>query len=46
MKAGNLLGRFQKLTWIAGLISFLLVVGVAGSAAAVRQESTGGTVLL
>jgi lipoprotein-anchoring transpeptidase ErfK/SrfK len=46
MKAGSLLNRFQKLTWIAGVSSFLLVVGVAGSAAAVRQESANGTVLL
>lgn len=41
-----LTGRFQRLTWIAGLTCFLLVVGVAGSAAAVRREASNGSVLL
>ena len=31
--------RFQLLTWVVGLVSFLLVIGVGGAAAAVRMES-------
>lgn len=38
--------RFQRLTWIAGLTCFLLIMGVAGSAAAVRREEAKGAVLL
>lgn len=33
------IGRFQLLTWVVGLTSFLLVIGVGGAAAAVRMES-------
>jgi len=40
MKSGKRsIRRVQLLTWVAGLTSFLLVVGVGGAAAAVRMES-------
>lgn len=44
MKAGT--RRFQRLSWIAGMTCFLLIVGVAGAAAAVRNEASNGSVLL
>ncbi|CAN5862780.1 hypothetical protein BH23ACT12_BH23ACT12_13080 [soil metagenome] len=38
--------RFQLLTWVAGLVSFVLVIGVGGAAAAVRMESANTKVSL
>ncbi|MGQ0679200.1 MAG: L,D-transpeptidase family protein [Actinomycetota bacterium] len=46
MKAGMLTRRFQRFTWIAGITCFLLIVSVAGSAAAVRREALDGRVML
>lgn len=40
MKTGKRsIRRFQLLTWVVGLVSFVLVIGVGGAAAAVRMES-------
>lgn len=38
--------RFQLLTWVVGLTSFLLVIGVGGAAAAVRMDAGNSTVNL
>lgn len=47
MKSGKRsVRRFQLLTWVVGLTSFLLVIGVGGAAAAVRMESSGTKVNL
>lgn len=47
MKTGKRsIRRFQLLTWVAGLVSFVLVVGVGGAAAAVRMESANTKVSL
>ncbi len=47
MKSGNRsIRRFQLLTWVVGVTSFLLVIGVGGAAAAVRLESSGSKVNL
>jgi lipoprotein-anchoring transpeptidase ErfK/SrfK len=47
MKTGKRsIRRFQLLTWVAGVVSFLLVIGVGGAAAAVRMESANTNVNL
>lgn len=47
MKTGRRsIRRFQLLTWVAGLVSFVLVIGVGGAAAAVRMESSNTIVSL
>lgn len=47
MKSGKRsIKRFQLLTWVVGLTSFLLVIGVGGAAAAVRMESSATKVSL
>jgi lipoprotein-anchoring transpeptidase ErfK/SrfK len=47
MKSGKRsIRRFQLLTWVAGVVSFLLVIGVGGAAAAVRMESANTNVSL
>ncbi|HEX2150168.1 MAG TPA: L,D-transpeptidase/peptidoglycan binding protein [Actinomycetota bacterium] len=47
MKTGKRsIRRFQLLTWVAGLVSFVLVIGVGGAAAAVRMESANTKVSL
>jgi lipoprotein-anchoring transpeptidase ErfK/SrfK len=47
MKTGTRsIRRFQLLTWVAGLVSFVLVIGVGGAAAAVRMESSNTKVSL
>lgn len=47
MKTGKRsIRRFQLLTWVVGLVSFVLVIGVGGAAAAVRMESSNTKVSL